>query len=177
MLDFVKAITRYYLETNKTPEIKDLNIWENIQKYTDKKWSIFVTIYKLGELVWSKWNIVPIESNFVNEIIKSTVWALEDSRFWELNLLDLNNLKFRIDLIKSKRLLKDEKISDISPIKYWIIAIKNDYEKLWVVLPNISTDLKEGADFYKVLDYKLDEKFDEKNYILYEFETSTITDF
>ena len=179
MLETVKQILKFYVENQKIPSLWDLNLSDDIKALQDKKWSVFVTLYKSWEICGSMWNIMPIEANFIDELIKSTVEAIIDKRYTEITILDVENIKIRIDLIKNKKLLDSNqvKISTIKPLKTWIIAIKNNYEKLAVVLPNISISIKDWVDLYKVLNYKLDEEFKETNYILYEFETTTFTDF
>ncbi len=179
MLEIVKQILKFYLENNKIPTIWDLNIPDDIKALQDKKWSVFVTLYKWWEICWSKWNVMPIESNFIDELVKSTVESITDNRYPELIISDIDNLKIRIDLIKNKKLFDSQlsKISSFKPQKTWIIAIKNNYEKLAVILPNISISIKDWKDLYNVLNYKLDEEFKEENYIIYEFETTTFTDF
>jgi len=53
-----------------------------------------------------------------------------------------------------------------------VIAIKRDYDKLAVILPNISPKILTGSDFIEILKNKLQEKkFDEKDYIIYSIST------
>jgi AMMECR1 domain-containing protein len=113
----------------------------------------------------------------VNELIKNTIYALWDKRFPDLTLEDLGKIKIRIDIITNRILLNDRKISDLNPVKSWILVIKKDYNKLAVILPNISHTLTSGKDFENVLSRKLEEEFKTENYIIYEIQTEILTNY
>ena len=59
----------------------------------------------------------------------------------------------------------------------WIIVIKNDYTKLSVILPNISSTLVNWQDLINTLSNKLDEEFIEENYITYEINSHILTNY
>lgn len=191
MVDIVKQIIKYYLEFQKIPtknelDIKDLSLLE-------KRWNLFVTLYKNGNIVGNSGNVVEIENDIVNELIKNTIFALGDKRFPDLASEDIEKINIRIDIMTSRVLLgwkmmmdKDGKqvpnpnyknIKDINPVKSWVLAIKKDYEKLAVILPNISSTLTSGSDLLDVLSRKLDEEFKEDNFILYEIQTEVLSDY
>ena len=175
MIDLVKQIIKYYLVEKKIPTKNELDI--NNTSLLEKKWNLFITIYKNWNIVWNSWNIVEIENDLVNETIKNTIYALWDKRFKELTIDDFDKIKIRIDIINNRNILNNKSISDVNPIKYWVLVIKKDYNKLAVILPNISTTLTSWNDIKNVLSKKLDEDFTEDNYIIYELQTEVLTDF
>jgi hypothetical protein len=74
--------------------------------------------------------------------------------------------------------LKDKKLKDLDPAVSGVIAIKKDYTKFAVILPNINPKLFAGEDFGPVLAEKLGEKkFVEGDYIVYEIKTEVETDY
>jgi len=46
-----------------------------------------------------------------------------------------------------------------------------------LILPNISAKLTSGKDFVKVLEKKLAEDFNVENYIIYELETESLSNY
>lgn len=175
MLDIVSQVIKYFLEHRKIPTKNELIIKDN--SLLEKKGNIFVTIYKNGNIVWNSGNIVEIENDLVNELIKNTIYALWDQRFPDLELMDREKIKIRIDIIKNRLLLNNKKISELNPMKSWVLVIKKDYNKLSVILPNISSTLTSWKEFYEILSKKLEEDFKEENYIIYEIETDILSDF
>lgn len=175
MIDIVKQIIKYYLENNKKTPTKNELIINDIS-LLEKKWNIFVTVYKNWNIVWNSWNIVELENDLVWELIQNTITSLNDPRFEKLTLDDLDKLKIRVDVINN-RILLNKKIEDLNPVKSWILVIKKDYTKLSVILPNISPTLVSGGDFVKVISKKLDEEFKLENYIVYEIETEVFSDY
>ena len=175
MINIAIKTIKFYLETKKIPTLEDLDI--NNNELIQNKWSIFVTLYKDWEIHWSGWNINEIEKNIALEIIKNTIFALEDMRFENLNITDIPNLKIRIDKIIKREVLSNQKISELNPINTWLLVIKEDYEKLAVILPNISNKITNWKDFYEVLSKKLQEDFIEEKYHIYKIETQKQTNF
>lgn len=188
MIELVRQIISYYIKNKKEPSINDLNIKD--KSLLNIRWCVFVTIYKNWEIRWSAWNTVEFESSIVNELIKSTIECItNDSRFKPLTLEESKEVKIRVDIINDKIFLNSPKnldpstwkikeLKNIDPVKSWILAIKKDYENLAVILPNINNTLLNWDDFIKVLKAKLwDKDFDEKNYILYEIKTETLTSY
>lgn len=191
MLDIVKQVIKHYIESGKIPTKNELII--NDTSLLEKRGNIFVTIYKNGNIVGNSGNVVEIENDLVNELIKNTIYALGDKRFETLTVWDLDKIKIRIDIMTNRILLwgktipdKNGKmvpnpnyreVKDLNPVKSGILAIKKDYNKLAVILPNISTTLTSGKDFESVLSKKLDETFHEENFILYEVQTEVLSDY
>ncbi len=174
MIDIVLQIIKHYLDFWQKPTKNDISIKD--ENLLNSRWNIFVTIYKNGEIVWNSGNVVEIENDLVNELIENTIWALEDKRFPNLDSDDLNKIKLRIDIIKNRKIFWS-KIEEFNPIKFWILAIKKDYEKLAVILPNISPTLTSPKDCVQVLSKKLNEEFNIENYIVYELETESVTNY
>lgn len=171
MIEIAKQTIDFYLKNNKVPTIHDIEITD--ASNLDKKGSIFVTLYKNWEIRGSAGNIKEIKKSIVSEIIENTVHAISlDTRFSPLNLNEASDVKIRIDEITNRKVLKDKEISGLDPVKSWVIAIKKDYEKMVVILPNINPTLLSGDDFGPILKTKLwEKKFNEKDYILYGIET------
>jgi len=138
-----------------------------------------VTLYKNGEVRGAGGNVKEIEKNIVEETIKNTIEALVlDKRFSPVTMDEVKDIKIRIDLIKERHILEEGKILALDPVKSGIICIKKDYDKLAVILPNISPRLLTGSDFIPVLKEKMQEKdFAEKDYIIYEITTQSMTNF
>lgn len=176
MLDIARQTINYYTKYFKTPTVNEITITDN--SLIDKQWSIFVTIYKNWEVRWSAWNIKEIKSSIINEIIENTIEAIsKDSRFEPLKLDETHTVKLRIDIIKNRTVLQNSEINKLDPVKFWVLAIKKDYEKMACILPNISPLLLSWEDFIPVLKAKFNEKkFDENDYILYSIETEIIRD-
>jgi len=87
-------------------------------------------------------------------------------------------IQYRIDRISERKIVSQKDLSSLDPVKSGIIAIKRDYDKLGVILPNMSAKLLTGDDFTPVMLAKLDEKkLDDKNYILYEIKTEVETNY
>ncbi len=170
MVDIVKQTIDFFIRNWTIPKLSDIKIKD--KSLLQKKWCIFITLYKNWEIRGSAWNIKEIEENIVYEIINSTIDAMNnDTRFEMLWKNEIKWIKIRLDIIKERKTIKEWFLKKLDPVKYWTIAIKKDYTKLAVILPNISPNLLIGKDFYYSLEEKLEEKFDEKKYILYEITT------
>jgi AMMECR1 domain-containing protein len=146
----------------------------------EKKSSCFVTFYKVWEIRGSAWTVKESKANIVEELIDNTIAALNDSRFPKVKASEAKDLKIRIDLLSDKErtiIQKQEDFDEINPVKFWIIVIKKDYEKLAVILPNIDSKLFSASDLKQAISNKLWEEFELKNYITYKIKTETISDF
>jgi len=91
--------------------------------------------------------------NIGSEIIESTISAIiHDDRFKPLDGNDVEKLKIRLDVVTSETILvKAKELENLEPKKIGVIAIKKDYTKLAVILPNISSNLLFGKDFPNML--------------------------
>jgi len=175
MLDIVQQTINFYFKYLRAPRIEELEIKN--KKLLDRKWSIFVTLYVFWVIKWSAWNIKEIEENIVLEIIANTIYALtKDSRFDRIEASDKENIKIRIDEIAYRwKPLSDWMIDNVDPLKRGVIVIKSDYMKSATILPNISGKIMNWEDFEPVLSKKLSEKFDDKDYLVYEIRTDKET--
>ncbi len=175
MIELVKQTLEFYLKYLKEPQLNELQITE--QTLLSTRWSCFVTLYKNGEIRGSAGNVKEVEATMAQEIIRNVISAAtQDSRFEKLKLDEVKDIKIRIDVITERKILQEWKIALLDPVKSWVIAIKKEYDKLAVILPNISAKLLTGSDFPAFLEAKLWEAFDEKNYIVYEITTSVESD-
>ena len=176
MKEIVSQILSQYFTKMRAPKIEELQIDE---KYTSMTWCCFVTLYINWEVRWSAGNIKEIQTNIALELLDNTIQALtQDKRFLPLTLQESEKIQFRVDFISHRDMLSLKDISWCDPIKNGIIAIHRDYEKLAVVLPNISPKLMTWDDLLPVLWNKLkDKKIEDKNYIFYKIETTVETNF
>lgn len=177
MKEIVEQTLKVYREKMRepTPEeitAKDSSLWE-------QKWNCFVTLYVDGEVRGSSGNIKEIEENLQTELIKNTLWALkDDKRFSPLKREELEKLQFRIDLITNREIIDIKTLKTLDPVKNGVIAIKRDYDKLAVILPNMSAKLLTGTDFIAVLQNKLSEKkIEDSWYIFYSIQTQVEASF
>ena len=174
MIDIVKQTLEFYFENSRAPEVEEIEISDS--SLLERTWSTFVTLYISWIIKWSSGNIKEIEDNLVWEIISNTISALDDSRFTNLTIIDKGNIKIRVDEITNRwKPLNDWEIENIDPTKFWVLVIKTDYEKSATILPNISGSLMTWKDFAPVLSKKLDEDFEDKNYLVYKIETNIST--
>ncbi len=173
MLDIAQQTIEYYTKYKKTPTLDDIEVKDQI--LLEKQAQVFVTIYHKWEIRGSSGNIKEIENSTVEEIITNTITAISnDSRFKPLELKEVGAAKIRIDEITSREMISDVKLlAKIDPVKNGVIAIKQDYSKACVILPNISPLLLIGSDIAWAIAQKLWEEFDETKLILYKIETKS----
>lgn len=176
MKEFVSEILKIYFEKMREPQMSELTIPESIK---EKKWSCFVTLFIAGEVRGSAGNIKEIYGSLAEELLANTMQALtKDKRFPPLTLEESEKIQFRIDLISERKIISEAEMIALDPVKNGVIAIKRDYEKLAVILPNMSPKLLTWHDFAPVLLEKLSQsKFSEKDYILYGIETTQETNY
>jgi AMMECR1 domain-containing protein len=145
----------------------------------EDKQSLFVTLYKNGEIRGSSWNINGNKRPLITELIENTVHALsKDSRFDPVELKEVEDIKIRLDIITSRDVLWDKKLKDIDPSKSGILTIKKDYENIALILPNMHPILLTWSDFIDALKSKLSvSEFKEEEYLLFEIKTETHRNF
>lgn len=171
MKDIAEQTLSLYFKKMREPKLEELTI--NDESLKNTKGCCFVTLYINGEVHGSAGNIKEISPNIAEEIYINTLHALtKDKRFPPLTLTEAEKIKCRVDLIEGRKMISEAEMKKLDPVKFGVIAIKRDYEKLAVILPNISPKLLTGEDFVAVLLKKLNEKkFLEKDYIIYEITT------
>ncbi len=177
MLNIAEQTINFYFKNFKTPNIEDLNIQDT--NLLEKKWSLFVTLYKKWVIRWASWNIKEIKSNIIEEIIENTINALtKDSRFKKVQLNEVKDLKIRLDLITSRQILQEKEILQIDPTKEWVLLLKKDYSSMAVILANINPSLLTWEDLIPIIEAKFNiSSFKEEDYIIYKIETKEENNF
>ena len=176
MLNIAKQTLDFYLQNNTIPTIKDIEISD--ENLLVKQGNIFVTLYKKWDVRGSAGNIKEIKPNLIEEIIANTITAAsQDKRFTPVNLGEVKELKIRLDRIIDRKILGSKELEKVDPVKSGIITIKKDYSKLAVILPNMNPKILTWDDYKEFLDLKLNEKFREKDYIIYAITTETFQDY
>lgn len=172
MKEIVAEILKLYYIKMREPKIEEIQIAPVNTQLTEKG-CCFVTLYLNGEVRGSAGNIKEIYPTLREELYANTIQALTgDKRFPPLTLEESQNLKLRCDKIKERKMITETEMKQLDPSTSGIIVIKRDYEKLAVILPNMSPKLLVGQDFTPVLIKKLGEKvFREKDYIIYQITT------
>ena len=177
MIEIVKQTLRYYINNKKAPALDSLEIEDKM--LLEKRGSVFVTLYMGGEVHGSAGNIDPIEDNMVGELVESAISALaNDDRFEMLTLEDLEKVKIRIDVIATRvKLVNAKELENLEPKKLGVAVIKKSYDRLAVILPNISSTLHFWKDFAPYLTSKLWENFVFSDFIVFKLETTQTSDF
>ncbi|MBU2700433.1 AMMECR1 domain-containing protein [Sporomusaceae bacterium BoRhaA] len=96
--------------------------------------AVFVSIKKNGKNRGCIGTIYPKKSNIGLEIIYCAIRAgTQDPRFWAINLEELENLSFSVDVLSIPE--KNVKICDLDPNEYGI-TVYND-KKRGIILPRL----------------------------------------
>ncbi|MDA9129088.1 AMMECR1 domain-containing protein [Candidatus Gracilibacteria bacterium] len=177
MKEIVAQTLDIYFKKLREPKIEELTSVES--SLTSEKGCCFVTLYLNGEVHGSAGNIKEISKSLAEELIANTMQALTgDKRFTPLTLEQSEKLQFRVDHIVDRKMITLKDLKKLDPLTSGVIVIKRDYEKLAVVLPNMSPKIMTGDDFVGVLLKKLKEKkFKESDYIIYSIITKAETNF
>ncbi len=176
MKDLVSQILEHYFKKMHEPKLEDLNIKTAFLK---EKWCCFVTLYLNWEVHGSAWNIKEVHPSLAEELISNTIQALTwDKRFSPLTLDEAEKVQYRIDKIDNRKMITIKDLQALDPVKNGVIAIHRNYEKLAVILPNISPKLLTGQDSIKALSKKLKTKtLNDAQYILYQISTLVETNY
>lgn len=171
MKEIISGVLDMYFKKMREPSLEELEIKDT--SLLEEKWCCFVTFYLNGEIRGSAGNIKEIHDSLAKELISNTMQALTgDKRFTPLTVVEVEKIQFRIDKISDRNMINLVDIKDLDPVKNGIIAIDRDYDKLAVVLPNMSPKLLTGDDFIPVLQNKLEQKeISDKKHIFYSIET------
>jgi AMMECR1 domain-containing protein len=81
--------------------------------------------------------------------------ATMDERFEKITVAEKDDIKIRIDVINTRKIIDEATLRKLDPVKNGVIVIKRDYKKLAVILPNISPNLITGSDTIEILGRKL----------------------
>ncbi|WP_018249321.1 AmmeMemoRadiSam system protein A [Orenia marismortui] len=102
---------------------------------------VFVSIYKNGNLRGCIGTTNPTQANISREIIKNSLSAaFEDPRFEPVNLNEIDELTYSVDILGEAEII--ENIESLNPNKYGVIVRKG--ERAGLLLPNL-----EGVDNVK----------------------------
>lgn len=104
-----------------------------------EKASCFVTIYKNNRLRGCIGTISPMQKNLALEIIHNAIASgTEDPRFMSVQITELEQLVYSVDVLKAP-----EKISSINEldIKKYGVIVRGKYGRTGLLLPNL-----EGVD-------------------------------
>jgi len=176
MKEIVEKTLQFYFEKLREPKLSELDI--SLDDTISSQGCGFVTLYHKWEVCGSAGNIKEIKANLWEELIASTFAALTDKRFSALKKDEFESLQFRIDHITKREIIHITELKNLDPVKQGCIAISRDYEKLGVILPNMSAKLLSWSDFIPALEYKLEKKdIDDTHYIFYRIETRTETNY
>ena len=172
MKELVQEILDFYFTKMRAPDITELSKIKNTP-ILEEKWACFITLYSQWEIRGSAGNIKEIYPTLGEEILTNTIEAItKDARFSPVSLEERDHISFRIDYIKQRAMIHLEELKKLDPVKYWVIAIRRDYEKIATILPNISAKLLLWSDFIISLEKKLqDTKLNDTTYIFYKIET------
>lgn len=173
--EFVEQILKTYFTKVREPKIEELTVPETL---ANAKWNCFVTLYLNGEVHGSAGNIKETKTSLAEELLENTMHALtKDKRFTPLTREQAEKLQFRVDVIQTT-MIQHKELRELDPTKSGVLAIKRDYEKLAVILPNISPKLVAGDDFTPVLLKKLSEKkLSDKEFIFYKVASEVETNY
>jgi len=176
MITLAKQTIDFFTTNLREPKLEELELKN--QALVQERGCVFVTVYDKWEIRGSAGNIKEIENSLADETIKSTVEAIsKDSRFKPLTKAEAESIRIRVDKIANRKVLEQWEFSKIDPVTHWVIVIKRDYSKLVTILPNISPAVLTSGDLQWYLEAKLWEKFDEKDYIVYQIKTEVSTNY
>lgn len=170
MLKNAREIATFYLKNGKSPIASEIDVQSN---YFETAKPQFITFYKEWKVLASSWTIKATEKSTWEELTKNILALLKDKRLKWFKVEDLENIKIRFDEITERKPLdKKDDIWVINSKTSGVVVVKNDYSRLACLLPDISSSVKDEKSMKKVLDDKLGEKYQRKNYVVYEILTN-----
>lgn len=177
MKEVVAEALNIYFKKMREPTLAEM--WKIDEKLLAEKSCCFVTLYLNGEVHGSSGNIKEIHSSIAQELISNTIAALtHDKRFSPLTLDEADKLQYRIDKIVDRGMISLDDLKKLDPVSSGVIAIKRDYEKVAIILPNMSPKILTWEDFIPVLLNKMGErKLENDDYILYKITTEVETNY
>lgn len=181
MHTIAKRILETYIRDQKILTVPELDLDEEQKKYLETKDISFVTIFKNWKVVWSSWRIHIKRDNTILELIDNTLQTIKDERFSQeiKNVEDLGNITIRVDIISNIQRKVIKNLWQIDVKTDWLILISQDYEKAWIILPNISNIAIAPDDLFYLICKKawLDQdKIKETDYILYKINSTVYSD-
>ena len=108
------------------------------EEMINQKAGVFVSLKKFDDLRGCIGTFMPTQENIANEIIKNAISAaVEDPRFSEVDISELDDLDISVDVLTIPEEITD--ISQLDPKKYGVI-VSSGYKK-GLLLPDL-----EGVD-------------------------------
>lgn len=180
MHNIAKKVIEVYLNEKKIPTLEEL--WLLSHEFNNTKYISFVTIYKEGKIIASSWRINVKKSNTLLELIENSLYCIKDPRFIESikNAVEINKVKFRVDIIMPNQRKIVNKIEEIDISKHWLIIINQEAWKLGIILPNIANMISSPKDLFELVCKKAwidSNATKEDEYILYSIESTQYWEF
>ena len=176
MIDIAQDVLKYYLTYQKAPATSDIEIQD--ETLLEQSGTIFITLYKKGNIIGSAGNIKEIKASVIHEITENTISACNDERFTKPKLDEIQDIQIRIDEISDRFVLGEWELNNIDPTTHGVIVLQKDYSKMAVILPNIDPKLITGEDMIPVISAKLgQEKWSPSDSIIYKIDTKQTTNF
>lgn len=170
MINTVREIVNFYVRTREMPIASEIDVQSN---YFEEAKPQFISIIKEGKVLASSGSIKTTEKSAWEELSKNISALFLDKRLKDFKEEDLEKVKLRFDEIVERKAMNDkEDISLINPKNSGTLIIKNDYSKIACVLPDISDKIKNEKTLKKVLEDKIGEKYQRKNFVVYEIITN-----
>lgn len=180
MNEIAKKVIIKYLNEQKIPTLEEL--WVQNDPNITTKFCSFVTLYKDWKVISSSWRINLKKPNTILELIENALFCLKDPRFVESikNPLEINKVKFRVDLIRNEQRKVINSLDEIDLNKHWMILISQPLWKVWVILPHMTNLASTPKDLFKLVCMKADLDdltLKDEDYVLYSIETDEFSDF
>lgn len=170
MIKTVREIVDFYIRTKEMPIASEIDVQSNYFKEAKPQ---FISIIKDWKVLASSGSIKTSEKSAWEEATKNIKALFLDKRLTWFKEEDLVKVKIRFDeIIERKALADNEDISLINTKTSGVLIIKNDYSKIACVLPDISDKIKDEKSLKKVLEDKIGEKYQRKNFVVYEIITN-----
>ena len=175
-----RTLIETYLSEKKILSIPELGLAKS--EYLDTKHLSFVTLYKDGKVIASSGRVHIKKENTILELIENTLFCLKDPRFIAAikDPAELKRVNFRVDIITNaqRKVIKD--LSEVDIKTDGLILISQTFNKLGVILPNISNVAGTAEDLYSLVCKKAEidpKNLKEEDYILYKIQSTVFSDF
>ena len=176
MIALAQTILSEYIKLKQTPLLDSISDIDST--LINQQWCLFVTLYKKWEICGSAGNIKELKANIAEELIENIVSASQDSRFPDIDINEVSDIKIRIDTIQERSIIPEWSLKDIDPVTHGVLVLKKDYSNMAAILPNIDPKILTGSDYHSILAQKLWQKeFKEKEHIIYKISTQQETNF
>lgn len=128
-VELAKKTVEEYIKTGKVSSVP-----EQIPENMTKKAGVFVSLKKKGKLRGCIGTFLPATENIYMEIIRNAIAAAtQDPRFPPVDISELNELEYSVDILSPPEPVKN--LDELDPKKYGIIVVKGWQRGL--LLPDI----------------------------------------